>query len=276
MEKQPSPENAGVMFNHSDAPEIPDHLNAPWPEDFGLPDDKSGEQYKALAEHKQNRIDTFSHVLAFILAIFSIFYLFNIIDKFDSITFSISQILSGLGMLWVSFILSIPIKLVIDAVRRIFLPSPLSSNLRAFLAANAEFDAEVADWNDRQTEQGFSYWKDQRGVAFERAVYNFLHRRACHVQMTKGSGDGGIDLIVRMAQDTYWCQCKAHAKPIGVSVIREIAGVCSRGGGIPVVIAVNGYTKSAVSAAYELNVKLIETHHLVRLAKRSSLTNWIV
>lgn len=123
------------------------------------------------------------------------------------------------------------------------------------------------DWEERQLETGLTYWREKRGVAFEQAVKEFLSRRGAKVEMTKGSGDGGIDLIVTLGDTIYWGQCKGYAKPISVAPIREIAGVCSRGGGQPMMFAVNGYTRSAISTAQELGVKLFDAHHFVEMAE---------
>jgi HJR/Mrr/RecB family endonuclease len=169
----------------------------------------------------------------------------------------------------------IPIKAMFDLLCKRTLRSRLvAPNMRAYFVASVEFEAKLADWNVRQTEGGMSYWKAQRGVAFKTTLNDFFTRRGCKVQMTKGSGDGGIDLILHMAEKIFWCQCKGQASPIGVSVVRKIAGVCSRGGALPVVIAVNGYTKSAISTANELGVLLIDSKHLVRMAARPALPKW--
>lgn len=144
----------------------------------------------------------------------------------------------------------------------------------AYVDALVRYRDKVRDWNERQTEIGRTYWKEQRGVAFEEAVKALLSRRGCKVQTTKGSGDGGIDLIAMFGGSTFWCQCKGHKSPVGVAVVREIAGVCSRGGGVPVVIAVNGYTKAATETAQQLGVLLIDTHNLVSMAKQERLSQW--
>lgn len=123
------------------------------------------------------------------------------------------------------------------------------------------------DWDDRHLETGITYWREMRGVAFERAVSEFLTRRGARVTMTKGSGDGGIDLVVELGAMVFWGQCKGHANPISVAPIREIAGVCSRSSAKPIVFAVNGYTRSAKTTAEDLGVLLFDAHHFVAMAK---------
>ena len=139
-------------------------------------------------------------------------------------------------------------------------------------ASLAQYERDVLDWDDRTRETGLGYWRSMRGVEFEKAMTAFLNRRGCRVSMTKGSGDGGIDLIVEVGGRTYWGQCKAHAAPISVAPIREIAGVCSRGSAKPVVFAVNGFTRAAITTAAELGVGLVDAPNLVAMAKTQSLT----
>ena len=149
-----------------------------------------------------------------------------------------------------------------------------SPPVRSYINALAIYRDKINDWKERQTEIGQTYWKEKRGADFEESVKNLLSRRGCNVQATKASGDGGIDLIAMFGGSTFWCQCKGHKSPVGVTVVREIAGVCSLGGGIPVVIAVNGYTKAAVETAQQLGVLLIDTHNLVSMAKQQCLSQW--
>jgi hypothetical protein len=66
---------------------------------------------------------------------------------------------------------------------------------------------------------------------------------------------------------------EAHAKPIPVAPIREIAGVCSRGQAVPVVLAVNGYTKPALETAEELGVRCLDAHDLCKFARMETIVS---
>ena len=128
------------------------------------------------------------------------------------------------------------------------------------------YGAALEEWEHYCLETGVGFWAGLRGVAFEQALSRLLTKRGCNVQMTKTTGDGGIDLIVAMTNGQFLCQCKGQQNPVSVKVIREIAGVCSRGSNRAVVFAVNGYTKPALDAARDLGVLLYDAEDIVRLA----------
>lgn len=135
------------------------------------------------------------------------------------------------------------------------------------------YRANLAGWEFTNTERGLGYWQGLRGVEFEAAVALLLKRRSCDVTTTKGSGDGGVDLVVTIGGNALWCQCKGHAKAISVASIREIAGVCSRGQARAVIIAVNGYTRPAVEAASDLGVAHLDARDLCNLARLEKIAS---
>jgi hypothetical protein len=165
-----------------------------------------------------------------------------------------------------------------------FVGVSLMDNSKAFLKSRftyyfaykdkvSAYRADLAAWEFTNSESGLGYWEALRGTDFEKAVALLLRRRGCDVTMTKGSGDGGVDLVWNLGGKAYWCQCKAHAKPISVAPIREIAGVCSKGQAVAVVLAVNGYTKPALETAEELGVRCLGAGDLCRLARMETIVS---
>ncbi len=135
------------------------------------------------------------------------------------------------------------------------------------------YRASLAAWEHTNSECGLGYWQALRGVGFENAVAALFRRRGCQVTTTKGSGDGGIDLVLQIGATAFWCQCKGHAKPISVSPVREIAGVCIRGQARPVLLAVNGFTRPAIAAGSELGVMCLDAPDLCYLARLEVITS---
>jgi HJR/Mrr/RecB family endonuclease len=135
------------------------------------------------------------------------------------------------------------------------------------------YRASLAAWELVNSERGLHYWKVLRGIDFEHAVAQLFRRRGCDVTTTKGSGDGGVDLVLNVGGKAFWCQCKGHAKPVSVAPIREIAGVCSRGQAGPVIFAVNGFTKPAIATADELGVACLDAPDLCNLARLEEITS---
>ena len=137
----------------------------------------------------------------------------------------------------------------------------------------AAYRANLSAWEFTNSERGLGYWQALRGIDFEHAIALLFRRRGCDVTTTKGSGDGGVDLILTVGAKIFWCQCKGHAKPVSVAPIREIAGVCSRSQAAPVILAVNGFTGPAIAAADELGVKCLGAADLCNLARLEAITS---
>ena len=129
------------------------------------------------------------------------------------------------------------------------------------------------EWNYWNLETGDGWWKTKRGKDFEKSLYKLFDKRGGKVWLTQSSNDGGVDLILSFGDEEYWIQAKGLAQKVGVAPIREIAGVCSRGRAVPVLAAVNGYTQSALKTARDLDVKLLGSYQLARMAGVSNLNN---
>jgi superfamily II DNA or RNA helicase len=83
------------------------------------------------------------------------------------------------------------------------------------------------------------------GLALEQRCAAILTLRGWDVQYTPRSRDGGVDLIatrvdeVGLAQ-TMYVQCKDHARPVGVEVVRELLGVLPSDRNVRAVLASSG------------------------------------
>jgi restriction system protein len=77
------------------------------------------------------------------------------------------------------------------------------------------------------------------------------------VEVTKGSGDFGADILAEKDGVTYAVQCKCYDKPIGVKAIQEVyAGRDYYGRMVGVVMTNQYFTQPAVELAQRLNIML--------------------
>ena len=83
------------------------------------------------------------------------------------------------------------------------------------------------------------------------------------VEVTRGSGDFGVDILAKKEDITYAFQCKCYDKPIGVKAVQEVyAGKDYYDRMIGVVITNQYFTEPAVKLASKLNVILWDRDYL--------------
>jgi superfamily II DNA or RNA helicase len=109
------------------------------------------------------------------------------------------------------------------------------------------------------------------GLELEDRVARMLSGRGWSVEKTPRSRDGGIDLIARRVDEvgieqTLYVQCKDHARPVGVEVVRELIGVIPAGTTVQGVLAAPaGVTADALFLAKRRNVVVWDEHGLADL-----------
>ena len=83
------------------------------------------------------------------------------------------------------------------------------------------------------------------------------------VEVTKGSGDFGADILAEKDGITYAVQCKCYDKPIGVKAVQEVyAGRDYYDRMVGVVMTNQYFTQPAVELAKKLNIMLWDTGYL--------------
>ncbi len=113
-----------------------------------------------------------------------------------------------------------------------------------------------------------SYWKFLKGTKFERALARLYKKIGYVVSQTKGSGDEGIDLILVKEGVRTVVQCKGHAKPIGVSAVRDLYGAMMHFGAKNAVLACPaGFTKGVIEFVKGKPIQLLAASELVELAE---------
>lgn len=95
-------------------------------------------------------------------------------------------------------------------------------------------------------ERELAYWMTMTGHEFEGELTRMLRGQGIQATMTKGSGDGGVDIWVKTPTGSVAIQCKAHKRPLGPASVRELHGVTSttkaRAG---IVVGLGGFTEGA-------------------------------
>lgn len=102
---------------------------------------------------------------------------------------------------------------------------------------------------------------------FEMLVGEWFRRQGYAVTETGGVADGGVDLILTKAGETYLVQCKQwKAYKVGVNIVRELLGVMVSQGAAGGYLVTSGvFTNEARRFAEASNIALIDGEKLAYL-----------
>lgn len=105
---------------------------------------------------------------------------------------------------------------------------------------------------------------EMEGLEFEHFCAELLKRNGfCDVEVTKGSGDYGIDIFAEKDGVSYGIQCKCYQEPVGVKAIQEAyAGKEYYEKMIGAVMTNQYFTSPAVEAAKKLRILLWDRGYL--------------
>lgn len=105
------------------------------------------------------------------------------------------------------------------------------------------------------------------GIEFENLCQQLLQKMEFKTQITKASGDGGIDIIATydkpLLKGKYIIQCKRYAGSVGEPIIRDLYGVVMSERANKGILMTTGYfTPSAISFAEGKPIELIDGSEL--------------
>jgi restriction system protein len=105
---------------------------------------------------------------------------------------------------------------------------------------------------------------EMEGHDFEYYCADILKARGfMEVEVTKGSGDFGADILAEKDGVTYAIQCKCYDKPIGVKAVQEVyAGRDYYDRMVGVVMTNQYFTQPAVELAQKLKIMLWDRGYL--------------
>lgn len=181
-------------------------MKLPHPEDFGLfPDDLA-----ALASW-QSKVDAREQQATCVIALG--IYIIGVVMLLPY--FGWAALIFGLpGIFWGLLLRESG---AIHYVAKCFAPARIRRHLRnqkRYLAAKNAYDARFI-----RTQSEF--WASLSGISFEQEVAHLLADAGFAVKLTPSTGDKGVDILLGGGTIV---QCKAHNKPIGPAIARELYG----------------------------------------------------
>lgn len=117
------------------------------------------------------------------------------------------------------------------------------------------------------------------GIELEGLITRLLGRMGFRAEMTKASGDGGVDIVATLDQAVtggrYLVQCKRYAEDslVGAATVREFYGALTadRRAVKGILITTSGFTSQAQEFAAGLPIELIGRDQLQRLLEQHGL-----
>lgn len=102
------------------------------------------------------------------------------------------------------------------------------------------------------------------GHEFEYYCADLLRRAGfLEVEVTRGSGDYGVDILAELGGVTYAVQCKRYDGPVGVKAVQEVyAGRDYYDRMVGVVMTNQYFTRPAVEVAQKLKILLWDRDYL--------------
>ncbi len=115
---------------------------------------------------------------------------------------------------------------------------------------------------------------DMEGHDFEQFCAGLLRGRGFQeVEVTKGSGDYGVDILAEKDGVTYAIQCKRYTAPVGVKAVQEAyAGRDYYDRMVGAVLTNQYFTAPAVEAAKKLKILLWDRGYLEQLLEEDNET----
>ena len=112
----------------------------------------------------------------------------------------------------------------------------------------------------RETDQ----FEEMEGHEFEYYCADLLKNKGfLEVEVTKGSGDYGVDILAEKDGITYAIQCKCYQAPVGIKAVQEAyAGRDYYDRMVGVVMTNQYFTSPAVDAARKLKILLWDRGYL--------------
>ena len=121
----------------------------------------------------------------------------------------------------------------------------------------------------KQKDYWIKYWSTMRknGFEFEKAISNLYQKLKYKVTLTKGTGDGGVDLILEKNNIITIVQCKAHKNPVGPAPVIELWGVKDDFKATSAIfIAYAGVTSGAYDFARNKKLEIIDVNKLIEMS----------
>ena len=119
---------------------------------------------------------------------------------------------------------------------------------------------------ERKLRAQLDWWEKLDGWRFERELGKFLSEKGYKVEVTSGSGDGGVDLFLKKNKQAIIVQCKAHQNYISPGSVRDLYGTLIHYDADEAwLVSTSGYHKGATEFAENKPIKLLTIKDIISM-----------
>jgi restriction system protein len=134
------------------------------------------------------------------------------------------------------------------------------------LDRHAQFKKAQEAYEEAQRRKKADYWAGLSGIDFEHEIASLYDRHGYRTEVTPGSGDQGIDIIMHRDTEKVIVQCKNHRNPVGPAVVRELFGVLAASDAqSAILICTGGFTKGVHEFARGKPITLLDIDDILEL-----------
>lgn len=136
-----------------------------------------------------------------------------------------------------------------------------------------EYVLNIVDDLNQEMQKKKDYWYNLSAFDFEKKVAGLFEQMGYNANVTRATGDGGVDIVLEKDTVKIAVQCKAHKDLVGPNIIRELAGVVVRDSySMGIVVGLAGFTTGAKDEAKKLHILLLDINNLIKMFKKSEST----
>lgn len=119
--------------------------------------------------------------------------------------------------------------------------------------------------------RNYEYWSNLDPYEFEKEIAILFEKHGFIATVTKGSGDGGIDVLLKRNENRYVIQCKRYATKVGPAAVRDLYGTMVSGsfdGGF--LVCPSGFSKKAIEFASHKKIQFLGLKRIMELVHAES------
>lgn len=123
---------------------------------------------------------------------------------------------------------------------------------------------------DKEERSKRDFWLSLNGFEFEDQITGLFSKLGYKANKTKNTGDGGVDVVlIDKRGSKILVQCKAHKKPVGPHIVRDLFGVMqSEKADRGILINLGGFTQGVIDFANGKKITLLDLFGVLDLQKR--------